>query len=101
MYRSGLVPRPLAVLGLIGGPLVCLSGIAGMFDVFEQGGAGQGIATIPEFAWELLLGIHLTVKGFKPAPVLTEHEREVDAKAAAAPRDGVREPSPGVKSSPG
>ncbi len=55
MYRSGLVPRPMAVLGLVGGPLVCASGIAVLFDVFEQGGAGQGIATIPEFLWSCRL----------------------------------------------
>jgi Domain of unknown function (DUF4386) len=70
MYRSGLVPRKMAVLGLVGGPLICLSGIAVLFGVFEQGGAGQGIATIPEFLWELSLGIWLTVKGFKPSPIL-------------------------------
>jgi hypothetical protein len=70
MYRSGLVPRGMAVLGLIGGPLICLSGIAVLFDVFEYASAGQGIATIPEFLWELSLGIYLTVKGFKPAPIL-------------------------------
>jgi hypothetical protein len=70
MYRSGLVPRPMAVLGLVGGPLVCASGIAVLFGVFDQGGAGQGIATIPEFLWELSLGIWLTVKGFRPSPVL-------------------------------
>jgi hypothetical protein len=45
------------VLGLIGGPLVCASGVAVTFDVFDQGGTGQGIATIPEFIWELELGI--------------------------------------------
>ena len=27
MYRSGLVPRRMAMLGLVGGPLVCASGI--------------------------------------------------------------------------
>jgi uncharacterized protein DUF4386 len=70
MYRSGLVPRKMAVLGLVGGPLICLSGIAVLFDIFQQGGAGQGIATIPEFLWELSLGIYLTVKGFRPSPVL-------------------------------
>jgi hypothetical protein len=70
MYRSGLVPGKMAMLGLVGGPLVCLSGIAVLFDVFEQGGTGQGIATIPEFLWELSLGIYLTVKGFKPSPIL-------------------------------
>ena len=42
-----------------------------LFDVFEQGGAGQGIATIPEFLWELSLGIYLTVKGFRPSPILS------------------------------
>jgi hypothetical protein len=71
MYRSGLVPRRLAVLGLIGGPLICASGIAVMFGVFDQGGVGQGIATIPEFIWELGLGIYLTVKGFRPSPILS------------------------------
>jgi uncharacterized protein DUF4386 len=70
MYRSGLVPPRLAVLGLIGGPLICASGIAVLFGVFEQGGAGQGIATIPEFLWELSLGIWLTVKGFKQSPII-------------------------------
>jgi hypothetical protein len=71
MYRSGLVPRPMALLGLVGGPLICLSGIAVLFDVFQHGGAGQGIATIPEFLWELSLGIYLTVKGFRPSPILS------------------------------
>jgi Domain of unknown function (DUF4386) len=70
MYRSGLVPRGMAMLGLIGGPLVAASGIAVMFNVIERGGAVQGIATIPEFFWELSFGIYLIVKGFKPSPIL-------------------------------
>jgi hypothetical protein len=49
MYRSGLVPRGMAMLGLIGGPLIVASGIAVMFDVIERGSALQGVATIPEF----------------------------------------------------
>ena len=72
MYRSGLVPRPLAVLGLVGGPLICISGVAVMFGVIDQGGTAQGLATIPEFFWELGLGIYLTVKGFRPSPILEE-----------------------------
>jgi hypothetical protein len=70
MYRSGLVPRRLAMLGLIGGPLICVSGIAVLFGAIDQGSAWQGVATIPEFLWELSLGIYLTVKGFKPSPIL-------------------------------
>jgi uncharacterized protein DUF4386 len=70
MYRSGLVPRGMAMLGLIGGPLVMATGIAIMFDVTEPGSTLQAIATIPEFIWELSLGIYCIVKGFKPSPIL-------------------------------
>jgi hypothetical protein len=69
MYRSGLVPRGMAMLGLIGGPLIVASGIAVMFDVIERGSALQGVATIPEFIWELSFGIYLIVKGFRPSPI--------------------------------
>lgn len=64
MYRSGLIPRGLAMLGLVGGPLICASGIAMMFGVFELGSPLQMIATVPEFIWELSLGIWLIAKGF-------------------------------------
>jgi hypothetical protein len=71
MYRSGLVPRWMAMLGLIGGPLICASGTAVLLNAIEAGGAVQVIATIPEFFWELFLGIYLMVKGFKPSPILS------------------------------
>lgn len=32
MYRSGLVPRGLAMLGLLGGTLLCVSGVQGIAD---------------------------------------------------------------------
>jgi hypothetical protein len=69
MYRSGLVPRGMAMLGLIGGPLIIISGTAVLFGVIEAGSSAQVIATIPEFFWELSLGIYLMVKGFKPSPI--------------------------------
>ena len=70
MYRSGLVPRRMAMFGLVGGPLICVSGIAVLFGVIDEGSAWQFVATIPEFIWELSLGIYLIVKGFKPSPIL-------------------------------
>jgi len=69
MYRSGLVPRPLALLGLIGGPLVSASGIAVLFGLYAQVSVWSGIATVPEFLWETALGIYLIVKGFRPYPI--------------------------------
>ena len=67
MYRSRLVPRGMAMLGLIGGPMIIASGVAVLFGVVEAGGGWQAIATIPEFFWELSLGIWLIVKGFDPS----------------------------------
>jgi hypothetical protein len=73
MLRSGLVPRRMTWLGLIGGPLIILSGTLVLFNVIEPGASVQAIATIPEFFWELLLGIYLIVKGFIPSsPLLAE-----------------------------
>ena len=69
MYRSRLVPRKLAVLGLVGGPLIILSGAAAMVGIIELDGTWQVLAAAPEFFWELGLGIYLVVKGFKPSPV--------------------------------
>ncbi len=83
MYRSGLVPRRMAMLGLIGGPLICVSGIAVMFGAFEAGSIWQGLATVPEFVWELSLGVYLTVKGLKKASSSHETGSLTPALAAA------------------
>jgi len=65
MFKSGLVPRRMAMLGLIGGPLLCLAGILVIYDVIEASGPIQALMTIPEAAWELSLGIYLVVKGYR------------------------------------
>jgi hypothetical protein len=77
MYRSGLVPRGMAMLGLIGGPLLIASFVAVLFGVFAQVSLWAAIATIPEFLWELSLGIYLVVKGFKPSPITEGYARDV------------------------
>ena len=79
MYRSGLVPRRMAMLGLIGGPLILASGTAVLFGIIDAGSVPQGIATIPEFVWELSLGVYLTVKGFKASPSTAAETRQPGA----------------------
>ena len=72
MYRSGLVPRWMAMLGLIGGPLIILTGIGTLFDAWDAGSTVPAITVIPEFLWELSLGIYAAVWGFKrDAPILS------------------------------
>ena len=76
MYRTQLVPRPWTWLGLVGGPLIIISGTAVMFGGGHPSGALQGLATIPEFLWELFLGVYCTIWGFKrDAPILSEGAR--------------------------
>jgi hypothetical protein len=84
MYRSRLVPRWMAWLGLVGGPLIVASGTAVLFGVDDPSGPLQGLATIPEFLWELSLGVYCTLKGFRPSsPILQADVRE--GRAAARP----------------
>jgi hypothetical protein len=66
MYRSGLVSRRVALLGVIGGPLLAASGIAVLMGVIQPQSAPQSIATVPEVLWEAFLGLWLTFKGFRP-----------------------------------
>jgi hypothetical protein len=74
MYRTQLVPRPWTWLGLIGGPLIIISGTAVLFAGDHPSSTLhglQGLATIPEIVWELFLGIYCTFWGFRRnAPIL-------------------------------
>ncbi len=70
MYKSGLVPRGMAMLGLVGGPLLFASGIAIIFGAYDNGSTVSSLLTLPEIAWEASLTIYLIVKGFKPSPIL-------------------------------
>ena len=83
MYRSGLVPRRMAMLGLVGGPLVCASGVSVLFGVIEPGSVGQFLATVPEILWEASLGVYLTAKGFKRSSPLIDVTRRVPAPVLA------------------
>jgi Domain of unknown function (DUF4386) len=75
MYTSGLVPRRMTWLGLIGGPLLLVGSIGTLFGWWEQTGAAA-LLVAPEFLWELLLGIYATVWGFRrDAPILSAGER--------------------------
>ena len=69
MYRSGLVPRGMALLGLVAGPVLLAGGTAALLGVIEPDSVLKNLAAAPEFVWELSLGIYLMVKGFKASGV--------------------------------
>lgn len=69
MYRSGLVPRVIPTLGLLGAPLLLASFAATFFGLTDQVSVVSGIAVIPIFFWELSLGVYMAVKGFRPSHI--------------------------------
>jgi hypothetical protein len=72
MYRSELVPRRMAMLGLIGGPLLILSFVLTLFDVYKNGSGPSGLLSLPEAVWEASLGIYCAWKGFRTTSPLAQ-----------------------------
>jgi hypothetical protein len=59
-----------------------------MFGVDHPGGTLPTVATIPEFLWELSLGVYCTVKGFRPSPILGGEPVETRVATTPAPAVG-------------
>lgn len=76
MYRCGLVPRRMAWLGMVGGPLLFISSTGDLFEWWATGSTIPGLFVIPEFIWEAFLGIYCAIWGFrKDSPILRPNWR--------------------------
>ena len=71
MWRSRLLPRPLVMIGLIGGPLALVAGIGVLLGAWGIRSGLPVALTAPEAIWELSLSVWLLAKGFRPSPILT------------------------------
>jgi hypothetical protein len=69
LYQSKLVPRVIAILGLIGGPLIFASATLVLFGFFPQISVWGTIFALPVFAYEMSLAIWLIVKGFNVSSI--------------------------------
>jgi Domain of unknown function (DUF4386) len=67
MWRSRLIPRFVAGLGVVGGPLLFVSATAILFGAYQQVSPAGAAAPLPVFAWELGLAFFLIIKGFRTA----------------------------------
>ena len=76
MYRSGLVPRLIPAIGLVGAPFFLLAGAASIVGINEAGSVWTALVTLPIFAWEAALGVYLTIKGFRSDAVRRLDGRE-------------------------
>lgn len=87
-YRARLVPRSIAVLGLIGGPLICASAVAVTFGAYDQLSTAGAAAALPVLAWELALAGWLILRGFGPGP--GAGAARLTAEGANAPTGALR-----------
>ncbi len=71
-YRSGLVPRWMAIFCLVGGPLIFASAIAVLFGAYEPTEGAHLLLPIPEIAFEASITIYTIWKGFRPSPILDD-----------------------------
>ena len=101
MYRSGLVPRRMAMLGLIAGPLLLVRFVGVLFGVFEPGSVLGSIMVAPKFVWELSLGIWLIVKGFNTSALASLSTNPDDGVLTGVEQPAVVVPSNGHATSNG
>ncbi|MGH2515553.1 MAG: DUF4386 domain-containing protein, partial [Ktedonobacterales bacterium] len=81
MDRSGLVPRFIPVLGLVGAPLVFAYNAALLFGLAGHIPAWVAVGVVPLFAWEVTLALWLIMKGFR-APALASLSTQTETARA-------------------
>lgn len=69
LYRSRLVPRGLALIGIAGGPVLVMGYLAVMFGGIDQHGGLAGLSALLVAVFEFSLGVWLVVRGFDPDAV--------------------------------
>ena len=72
LFKSKLVPRPLAVLGLTGAILVLGYAMLVMFGVVVQGVGPATLLVAPIGFYEMILAVWLITKGFNPSAIASE-----------------------------
>jgi hypothetical protein len=89
LYRARLVPRALPALGIVGAPILIAYVIGTILGVTGPGTIFPGIAVMPFFIWELVLGLWLTFKGFDEHSRLGLAERARRIESGAIAQAGV------------
>jgi hypothetical protein len=82
LYFSGLVPRIIPTIGLIGAPILLASSTATLFGAWDQISGPAALFALPIAIWEFSLGMWLTFKGVD------------ETKAAVGPFGSARAPDP-------
>lgn len=76
LLRQRLVPRAIALLGLVGGPLVAAMNVAVLFGLTTV----IPVAVVPIFAWEISLAVFLIVRGLPEARTADERALQLTGR---------------------
>jgi hypothetical protein len=84
LFKSRLIPRPLATLGMSGAALVTLAAFLAMFDIVPPFTPISGLLSAPIAVFEMLLAVWLIVKGFSSPALVSEPAGTVTNKLFVA-----------------
>jgi hypothetical protein len=84
LYQTKLVPRTIAVIGLVGAVSVFTAAFLEMFGVIEQISTWGAVLAIPVATYEMTLAVYLIVKGFKPSATVFESAKTETNQLVAA-----------------
>lgn len=76
LWRHGLVPRFVPVLGFVGGPIIAIMNVGVLYGAFTV----QPLLTLPIWAWEVSLAIVLISRGIRPAPRASSPQTPLDTQ---------------------
>lgn len=83
LRQTGLVPRWIPTLGLIGAPLLATSTLVTLFGGWEQLSVAAMLMVLPIATWELSVGTYMAVRGFR-SPQVSAHDVVVEPLATPA-----------------
>jgi hypothetical protein len=69
LYRSGLVPRALPMIAIIGAIVLLVGTFGTLFGLWGQVSSVSALLALPVAVFEFALGVYLIAKGFKPVPI--------------------------------
>ena len=70
LFKSRLVPRALAMIGMLGALPLVAGYVAMLFGLIERNSPMAGLSAVLVALFEFSLGIYLVLKGFKPSASL-------------------------------
>ena len=69
LYRSRIVPRWIALWGLVAAPFYVAAFLLPMYDVIGTDSAAQSVLYLPLAVQEMVLAVWMIARGFRPLSV--------------------------------